>query len=125
VIPFVVMHFSFGPKYILDPFSISTPMGDSVVARRFNRGCVVNVGVRETLVDLIELDVLDFDVILGMDWLHSCYASLDCRTRKIILKFPNKQVIKWEWSYLVPKERFISYIRARKLISKGYLYHLV
>lgn len=34
---------------------------------------------RETLVDLIELDMIDFDVILGMDWLHLCYTSLDCR----------------------------------------------
>ncbi|KAG5629790.1 hypothetical protein H5410_001507 [Solanum commersonii] len=24
--------------------------------------------------------MVDFDVILGMDWLHACYASIDCRT---------------------------------------------
>ncbi|KAF3633980.1 hypothetical protein FXO38_14860 [Capsicum annuum] len=32
--------------------------------------------------NLIELDMVDFDIILGMDWLHSCYASIDCRTRR-------------------------------------------
>lgn len=44
--------------------------------------------------DLFELDVVNFDVILGMDWLHSCYTSLDYRTHKVIFKFPNEPVIK-------------------------------
>lgn len=28
-------------------------------------------GSKETLVDLIELDMVDFDIILVIDWLHS------------------------------------------------------
>lgn len=52
-------------------------MGDFIVARKLYRGCVISVCDRETPVDLIELEILDFDVILGMDWLHSFYASLD------------------------------------------------
>ncbi|WP_262420523.1 hypothetical protein [Escherichia coli] len=35
------------------------------------------------MVDLVELDQIDFDVIIGMDWLHACYASVDCRTRVV------------------------------------------
>jgi len=34
--------------------------------------------------------------------------------------FLNKLVIDWEGSSLVPKERFISYLIARKLISKSF-----
>ena len=33
------------------------------------------------MADLIELDMVDFDVILGVDWLNACYALVDCRTR--------------------------------------------
>ncbi len=73
-------------------------------------GGVVSVCGRETLVDIFELDMLDFDVILEMDWSHSCYVSLDYRNHKFIFKFPNKPVIEWEESSLVPKERFISYL---------------
>ncbi|PBO41484.1 hypothetical protein CKX42_26525, partial [Escherichia coli] len=77
------------------------------------------------MVDLIELDMVDFDVILGMDWLHACYASIDCRTRVVKFQFPNEPVIEWSSSSAVPKGRFISYLKARKLVSKGCIYHLV
>ena len=29
--------------------------------------------------------MVDFDVILGMDWLHVCYASIDCNFQ--VVKF--------------------------------------
>lgn len=48
---FVVVHFSFGPKYISDPFSISTLVGDFVVVIRVYMGCVVSIYSREILVD--------------------------------------------------------------------------
>lgn len=35
---------------------------------------------KDTMADLIELDTIDFNIILGTDWLHVCYASIDCRT---------------------------------------------
>jgi len=63
-----------------------------VVARRVH-SCVVSGSGRETLVNLFELEMIDFDVILGMDWLHSCYASLDCRTHKVIFKFSNEPIM--------------------------------
>lgn len=48
---------------------------------------------RKTLVDLIELDKLNFDVILGIDLLHSCNASLDCQTEGSV----STSLIRW-WS---------------------------
>ena len=69
--------------------------------------------------------MVDFDVILGMDWLHSCYASVDCRTRIVHFEFPDEPILEWKGSSLAPMGRFISYLKARKIISKGYLCHLV
>ncbi|XP_017973287.1 PREDICTED: uncharacterized protein LOC108661388 [Theobroma cacao] len=40
--------------------------------------CVVRFKDKDTLVNLVVLDTLDFDVILGMDWLSRCHASVDC-----------------------------------------------
>ncbi|KAF3651872.1 putative calcium-transporting ATPase 13, plasma membrane-type [Capsicum annuum] len=77
VTPYVAVGFRFELDVISKPFSISTLVGDSVVARRVYKGCVVTVGSRDTVADLIELDMVDFDAILRMDWLYSCYATLN------------------------------------------------
>ena len=74
---------------------------------------MVSIGSKEIVVDLFELDVVDFDVILEMDWLYLCYASLDCQTRKVFFEFPNESAIKWEGGSLAAKGKFISYLRAR------------
>lgn len=31
---------------------------------------------RDNVVDFLELDMVDFDVVLWMDWLYYCYASM-------------------------------------------------
>ena len=36
-------------------------------------------------VELVEVDMVDFDFILGMDWLHVCFASIAYRTK--VVKF--------------------------------------
>ena len=69
--------------------------------------------------------MVDFDVILGMNCLHSCYALVDYRTRIVHFQFPDEPILEWKGSSLVPMGRFIFYLKARKMISKGYLDHLV
>ena len=56
---------------------------------------------------------------------HSCYASVDCRTRIVHFQFPDEPILERKGSSLAPMGRFISYIKARKMISKGYIYHIV
>lgn len=49
------------------------------------KGCPITFPNRVTLVVLIELDMLDFDVILCMDWLHAYFSSIVCWTRIVKL----------------------------------------
>ena len=60
-----------------------------------------------------------------MDWLYFCYASVDCRTRIFLFQFANEPILEWTGSSLAPMGRFIYYLKAKKMISKGYVYHLV
>ncbi|WMV08369.1 hypothetical protein MTR67_001754 [Solanum verrucosum] len=105
VTPYVAMRFDISLEILSNPFHIFTPVGDSIVTKRVYRNCHIFVSHRVTHVDLV-----DFDVILGMDWLHACYASIDCRTRLVAFKVPNEPIMSWEW---------------RNYVLKGCLYHLV
>ena len=42
---------------------------------------------------LVELDVFYFYIILSMDCLHDCFASIDCRTRVVKFQFPNEPIL--------------------------------
>ena len=77
------------------------------------------------MVDLVESDMVKFDVILDIDWLHACYSSIDCRTVIVMFHISNEPVIEWSSSSSVPEGHFISYLKERKLVSKCCIYHLV
>ena len=49
-----------------EPISVSTPVGDPVIARQVYRNCPVIVSQKVTLADLVQLEMVDFDVIIGM-----------------------------------------------------------
>ncbi|XP_069144476.1 uncharacterized protein [Solanum lycopersicum] len=73
-----VQVFSIDVYALLDPsaaLSFLTPL----IAK--NLDVLPGVLIEPFSVDSVELDMVDFDVILGMDWLHACFASIDCSIR--------------------------------------------
>ena len=69
--------------------------------------------------------MFDFDIILDMDWLHKCYSTIDCRNRVVRFQFPNQLELEWEGYSSNPSGQIVSHLKANKMLSKGYLYHLV
>ena len=57
--PIVSMKFDILPNKLDEPFSVSTLVDDTVVAKRVYKGCPISFPNRVTFVDLIELDMLD------------------------------------------------------------------
>ena len=51
---------------------------------------------RELLADLVLLDVIDFDVIVGMDWLAKHYTTVDCREKEVIFKISNDEEFRFK-----------------------------
>ena len=93
VTPLVAKKFDVLPDILHEHFIVSTSVGDSVVSKIVYPNCPISLPNRVSYVDLLELDMNDFDIILGMDWLHACFASIDYRTRVVRLNFPNETIV--------------------------------
>ncbi|XP_070001867.1 uncharacterized protein [Nicotiana sylvestris] len=68
--------------------------------------------------------MVDFDVILGMDWLSPYHVVLDCHAKTGTLAMPGLPWIEWQgYSNYVPS-RVISYLKAQQMVRKGCLSYL-
>ena len=65
---------------------IVSPMEDSIVANIIFTSCLVMICYREMWADLVLLNLQDFDVILGLDWLSS---SVDCFQKMATFHIPS------------------------------------
>ena len=70
---------------------VSTPLRENVRTARVYKDCPIFLSGKPMCANLVELPMHDFDVILCMDWLQNCYASLDCRSRVVRFCFPNEE----------------------------------
>ena len=107
---------------------VATPMKDSIVSSKMLRDCLVMIGYREMLVDLVLLDLHDFDVILGMDWLASYHAFVDCFGKKVIFSIPGQLEFSFEGKHADRPLRMISTLQASSLLLKdcqGFLAYVV
>ena len=93
VTPYVANHFEVFPKKHCEPFYVSNSVGESILAEIVYPDCPIFINQKNTITDLVKFEIVDFDVILDIDWLHSCYASIDCRTRVVKFQIPNEPVI--------------------------------
>ena len=51
---------------LIEPFEVATPVGDFVIATRVYRNCSIVIYSHHTVADLIELNMIEFDIIIGM-----------------------------------------------------------
>ncbi|XP_070051237.1 uncharacterized protein [Nicotiana tomentosiformis] len=78
---YFALRFSSQPEKLNDPFLVATPVGESLLAEYVYRACQIRAKGRNTLAHLIVLDMIDFDMLMGMDCLSSCYAIVDCHAK--------------------------------------------
>ncbi|XP_070003218.1 uncharacterized protein [Nicotiana sylvestris] len=106
------------------PVDVSTPVGDFIVVDRVYHSCVVVIRGLETRVDLLLLDMVDFDIILRMDWLTPYHAILDYHAKTVTLALPGFPCLEWRGTPGHSTSRVISYMKARRMVDKGCLAYL-
>ena len=107
------------------PLSVAIPLSDSLDTDVFLLGCPVLIEGRELPADLVLLDVMDFDVILGMDLLSQHYAMVDCQRKEVIFRISNDEEFKFVDDKSLAPQNLISAITSRKMLRKGCQGYLV
>ena len=61
-----------------DPLHVSSPLGTRVSVDKICQDCELEISGILLTVDLRVMDMSEFDVILGMEWLTAHRAVIDC-----------------------------------------------
>ena len=103
---------------------VSLPKGDSRIAESVYQNNRVIIGGQEFLADLIFLDIHDFDVILGMDWLSRHHATGDCYRKEVRFCRPGEtEVVFYGLRKILPTSTMTA-MRVSKMLrnsNQGYL----
>ena len=73
-----------GPlETIEEPLHVNSPLGIRARIGMICRGCELEISGTLLTVDLRIMDMSEFDVILGMDWLTAYRVVIDCERRRV------------------------------------------
>ena len=125
VTPLLSLTFEVLHEVLQDQIVVSTPLGENVRIDRVYNGCPILVCGKIMCANLVELPMHDFDIILCMDWLHKCFAFMDCRRRVVRFCFRYDEELVWVGYNSSRPSPLISNLKANKIMSKGLLCHLV
>ncbi|XP_073030654.1 uncharacterized protein [Primulina eburnea] len=73
-----------------EPLRVATPARKTTETHKVYRNCKICISNQTFEVELIQLNMVEFDIILGMDWLAKNHAILDCQKKDIRLQTPTK-----------------------------------
>ena len=78
--------------------------------------------------NLVEIEMYDFDAILGIDWLNAHYAMIDFHRKRVRCSPPTAKSFEFQGTSRSPIAPMISALRSRKLLDsgcQGYLAYIV
>ena len=77
----------------------------------------VVISRRELSVDLVVLDIVDYDVILGMDFLSKYGATIDCKAKVVSLQLPGEERFMFVGDRCSSQKMFVSAMKVRKWLA--------
>nr|GFB51935.1 putative reverse transcriptase domain-containing protein [Tanacetum cinerariifolium] len=98
---------------------ISTPMKDSVRITHVYKDLPLQFDDKIRAINALPLDMCEFDIILGMDWLAEHHATIDCRSYRVIFGDIHAPEFIYHGSLPGKSMQIISALQARTLLSHG------
>ncbi|CAA0813312.1 Unknown protein, partial [Striga hermonthica] len=103
----------------VDPLEVSLASGRKIVTSAKASDLSLSIGGRSLSVDAYVLEMRDFDLILGMDWLSFYHADIRCHDREITLYLPGDDSITFFGSKNRSLPHVVSMAKATKLLRRG------
>ena len=79
----VVIELGLEIEALEEPLYVSSPLRVRARIRMICRGCELEISGILLTMDLMVMDMSEFDVILGMDWLMAYRVVIDCERRRV------------------------------------------
>ncbi|XP_020524782.1 uncharacterized protein LOC110007560 [Amborella trichopoda] len=128
VVPHFVCYMNVAPTCLNYTLVVCTPVGGSMETDIVYRRCKLTIDGCDLPMDLIPLDIQDFDVILGMDWLFTHHATVNYHEKWVTFKCPDQAEIHFRGIRGKSTMLLISAIWASHLLAnecEGYLAYVV
>ncbi|CAA0816896.1 Uncharacterized mitochondrial protein AtMg00860, partial [Striga hermonthica] len=103
----------------IDPLEVSLSSGRKIVTSAKASDLSLSVGGRSLSADTYVLEMSDFDLILGMDWLSFYRADIRCHDREITLYLSGDDSITFFGSKNRSLPQVVSMAKATKLLRRG------
>ena len=83
IVALVVIELGLEVEALEKPLYVSSPLGIRARIGMICRGCELEISEILLTVDLRVMDMSEFDIILGMDWMTSYRVVIDCERRRV------------------------------------------
>ena len=101
------------------PFGTTISYGKIMYSDGVLRTCPIIVDDRELFVELIVLNMDEYENILSMDWLSKYHAKIDCRKKIVVFRPPDTDQFVFKGIQSSSRFPLISTMKAQRLLEKG------
>ncbi|KAJ0627217.1 putative nucleotidyltransferase, Ribonuclease H [Helianthus annuus] len=115
----IAKHLMTMPTTLEYPLVISTPLRNSTIISHVYRDCPIQIASIIRPANLYPIQMNDFDVILGMDWLSRHNVSIECQTRCIVFGNPQRPEFIYQGTQPRKPLKIISAFKAQRFLSHG------
>ena len=106
--------------FIQSVSEVVIPSGKTITSTRLYPNVSLVIMDENLVVDLMEIPLDGFDVILGMDWLERHKAKIDCHQKRVSVKGPKGTRVSFKGVVVWPSVKIISVMTLKSFLRKGH-----
>ncbi|XP_075500155.1 uncharacterized protein LOC142538742 [Primulina tabacum] len=101
-----------------EPLRVATPASNSIETHKIYQNYKISISKQIFEAELIQLNMIEFDIILGMDWLAKHHTIVDCQKKNVRIQTPTKEEVIYHGKS-EERKSLLSASQAWKAIKEG------